>query len=137
MKLFLPWLIAFVEMLVIIYLVSSIIPKVNETYPEPVTQAVSETESSPSAKMVPKEAAKFVIGDQVTLLINTKLRDKPGGELIQTLGLSEVLELTEGPVVKDDSWWWKAKVVSTSESRMEQFGGLTGYIAEGSWLKKK
>lgn len=137
MKVFWPWLIAIIEFGVIIYLVTSIIPKIEQPIQEPVVATQAASEASPSAQPSPKEAAKLKISDQVTLLINTKLRDKPGGELIQTLGLSEVLELVEGPISKDDSWWWKARVVSTTEARMEQFGSLTGYIAEGTWLKKK
>ena len=102
----------------------------------PVNDIPKEASSS-AAEEKPLQDSKFKVGDMTTLTLNSNLRDKPGGELIQTLSREETLELTEGPLSAKGSWWWKAKVASTSAEKADQLLGLTGYMAEGYWLKKK
>lgn len=134
-----PWLLAIAEFgLIIFILVNWVGPSSKEADTTQVsTPSPTTTSSSAIIEEKPATESTFKSGDSVTVSINTNLRDKPGGELIQTISKEETLDLVDGPFSAKGSWWWKTKVASTSATKADQLLGLTGYISEGYWLKKK
>lgn len=126
-----------VEFVIIIYLLVSWVNKIPEPGAPVAKQDSPQVASFAAQEEKPSIDSRFKVGDRVTLTVNTNLRDKPSGELIQTLSREEDLELTEGPVAKKGSWWWKARIASTSAEKSDLLLNLTGYISEGYWLKKK
>src|SRR3990167_6683683 len=99
-----PWVLSLGEFVIIIYLLVSWVNKLPEEprLPSPIPEAT--TSASPaSSEENPVMESKFKIGDRVGIAVNTNLRDKPSGELIQTLSKDEELELTDGPIAKKGS----------------------------------
>lgn len=133
----LPWLIAIAEFVFIIYLLLSWVNKIPEPGVQVAKEEKTQVATSTAQEEKPSVDSRFKVGEMVNLTVNTNLRDKPSGELIQTLSREEVLELTEGPVAKKGSWWWKARVASSSAEKSDLLLNLSGYISEGYWLKKK
>lgn len=133
----LPWLISIAEFVIIIYLLLSWVNKIPEPGAQVAKGEALQVATSSAQEEKPSIDSRFKVGDTVNLTVNTNLRDKPSGELIQTLSREEVLELAEGPIAKKGSWWWKTRIASTSAEKSDLLLNLTGYISEGYWLKKK
>lgn len=125
------------EFVIIIYILLSWVNKIPEPGVQVAGQETPQVATSTAQEEKPNIDSRFKTGDTLNLTVNTNLRDKPSGELIQTLSREEVLELTEGPVAKKGSWWWKVRIASTSAEKSDLLLNLTGYISEGYWLKKK
>jgi hypothetical protein len=148
-----PWAIAGVEFLIILFLVFNSYGKGQTTVVSGTPNEVSSESSSPevdtstnssetkakesTTSAEPNRETRFKVGDSVRVSVNTNLRSTAStqGEVIQTLSAEEVLEIIEGPTAADEYWWWKVKITSTTEEKKGALVGLKGYVSEGYWLE--